>query len=154
MTQTRAVLRCLFKIGFNYSSVVTKVILRELATEESRHFMLNILFYVRFFTSHNLLSPPSFRMTSIQQIAEQLQLDLKKMKADISIDCLGLFCPMPIIKTAKAIKEIDIGQVLEIIADDEGIVEDMPNWCKMTGHEYLGIEQHNDGFKAYVRKKQ
>jgi len=74
------------------------------------------------------------------------------MKTNFSIDCLGLFCPMPIIKTAEAIKKIEIGQVLEIIADDEGIVEDMPNWCKMTGHKYLGIEQDDDEFKVYVKK--
>ena len=74
------------------------------------------------------------------------------MKADVSIDCLGLFCPMPIIKTAEVIKEIEIGQVLQVLVDDEGIVEDMPNWCKMTGHEYLGIEQNDDVFRAFVKK--
>ena len=74
------------------------------------------------------------------------------MKADISVDCLGLFCPMPIIKTADAIKRINIGQVMEIIADDEGIVEDMPNWCKLIGHEYLGLEQDENEYKAYVKK--
>ncbi|MBC8186125.1 sulfurtransferase TusA family protein [candidate division KSB1 bacterium] len=74
------------------------------------------------------------------------------MKADVSVDCLGLFCPMPIIKTAEAIKEIEIGQVLEVVADDEGIVEDMPNWCKMTGHEFISIEQEDEEFKAYVKK--
>ena len=74
------------------------------------------------------------------------------MKADLSVDCLGLFCPMPIIKTAETIKKIEIGQVLEVIADDEGIVEDMPNWCKMTGYDYLGIEEDDEEFKAYVKK--
>ncbi len=74
------------------------------------------------------------------------------MKAEVSIDCLGLYCPMPIIKTAEAIKKIEIGQVLEVIADDEGIVNDMPSWCKMTGHEYLGIEEDDDEFKTYVKK--
>jgi len=74
------------------------------------------------------------------------------MKADLSVDCLGLFCPMPIIKTAETIKKIEIGQVLEVIADDEGIVEDMPNWCKMTGNDYLGIEEDDEEFKAYVKK--
>lgn len=74
------------------------------------------------------------------------------MKADVSIDCLGLFCPMPIVKTAEKIKEIDAGKVLEVISDDEGIVDDMPNWCKMTGHEFLGVEQNEDEFRAYVKK--
>ena len=74
------------------------------------------------------------------------------MKAEVSIDCLGLYCPMPIIKTAEAIKKIEIGQVLEVIADDEGIVNDMPSWCKMTAHEYLGIEEDDDEVKTYVKK--
>jgi tRNA 2-thiouridine synthesizing protein A len=74
------------------------------------------------------------------------------MKADVSIDCLGLYCPMPIIKTAEKIKELTVGQVLEIIADDEGIVDDMPNWCKLTGQKFLRVEKTEDQFQAYVQK--
>ena len=74
------------------------------------------------------------------------------MKADVTIDCLGLYCPMPIIKTAEKINELEVGQVLEVISDDQGIVEDMPNWCKMTGHEFVGIQQKDDEFKVYVKK--
>lgn len=74
------------------------------------------------------------------------------MKSDVSINCLGLFCPMPIIKTAEKIKELEQGKVLEVISDDEGIVNDMPNWCKITGHEFLGVEQKEDEFRVYVKK--
>jgi len=74
------------------------------------------------------------------------------MKAHESIDCLGLFCPMPIIKTTEAIKKMAKSQTLEIIADDEGIVEDLPNWCKMTGQEFLGIEKEGDEYRGYVKK--
>jgi len=42
------------------------------------------------------------------------------MKADETLDCVGLYCPMPIVKTAKKIKEIKVGDVLEVIADDKG----------------------------------
>lgn len=74
------------------------------------------------------------------------------MKADATIDCLGLYCPMPIIKTAEKIKQLEVGQVLEVIADDPGIVQDMPAWCKMTGHEFLEITQDDDEYHAYVKK--
>lgn len=74
------------------------------------------------------------------------------MKADIVEDCLGLNCPMPIIKTAERIKELALGQILEVVSDDAGIVEDMPNWCKTTGQEYLGIEQDDDEYRVFVRK--
>ncbi|NOZ60807.1 MAG: sulfurtransferase TusA family protein [Calditrichaeota bacterium] len=73
-------------------------------------------------------------------------------KADEVLDCLGLQCPMPIIKTAEKIKEIGVGRVLEIISDDPGIEEDIPNWCKATGHKFLGIEKDDDEFHAFVEK--
>jgi len=74
------------------------------------------------------------------------------MKSDATLDCFGLLCPMPIIKTAKKIKELRIGQVLEIAATDEGIKTDMPAWCKATGQEYLGLEEKNNEFYVYVKK--
>ena len=75
------------------------------------------------------------------------------MRADSTLDCFGLLCPMPIVKTAAKIKELEPGQVLEIVSTDEGVKEDMPAWCKATGHEFLGIERAGDVYKAYVRKK-
>jgi tRNA 2-thiouridine synthesizing protein A len=78
------------------------------------------------------------------------------MQIDVQLDTLGLFCPMPIIKTSKKIKELKVGQVLEVISDDEGIKEDMPAWCETTGHEYLGLEEEVKGasthYKTYVKK--
>ncbi len=76
------------------------------------------------------------------------------MKADATLDCIGLYCPMPLHQTAKKMKELKAGQVLEILADDEGIKEDMPAWCRTTGNELLGIEKGTEGYKAYVKKSQ
>jgi len=69
-----------------------------------------------------------------------------------TLDCFGLLCPMPIIKVAEKIKELKVGQVLEVIATDEGIKTDLPAWCKTTGHEFLGVEEKNGEFRATVRK--
>jgi tRNA 2-thiouridine synthesizing protein A len=74
------------------------------------------------------------------------------MKADATLDCVGMYCPMPIIKTAKAIKDVQVGQVLEIVADDPGLQSDIPAWCKTTGHECLGVDKSGREFKAYVRR--
>lgn len=74
------------------------------------------------------------------------------MKADVTLDCFGLLCPMPIIETAQKIKEMKVGQVLEVLATDEGIKTDMPAWCKATGHEYLGLEEKEGEYRVYVRK--
>ena len=74
------------------------------------------------------------------------------MKADANLDCFGLLCPMPIIQTAKKIKEINVGDVLEVTSTDKGIKEDMPAWCRQTGQEYLGSEEEGEIIRVYVRK--
>jgi tRNA 2-thiouridine synthesizing protein A len=76
------------------------------------------------------------------------------MKADVTIDCVGLYCPMPIVNTARQIKQMKTGQVLEVVADDEGIKLDMPNWAKMTGNELLGIEEEAGKYHVFVKKVQ
>jgi len=74
------------------------------------------------------------------------------MKADETVDCVGLYCPLPIVHTAKKIKELKAGQVLEVLSDDEGIKADMPNWCKTTGNEFLGIEEQKGVYRVFVKK--
>ena len=74
------------------------------------------------------------------------------MKADQSLDCIGLYCPMPIVKTAEKIKQLKQGEVLEVVADDIGIKQDMPAWCRATGNEFLGIEEEAREYKVYIKK--
>ncbi|MGA6827227.1 sulfurtransferase TusA family protein [Nitrospira sp. NS4] len=78
------------------------------------------------------------------------------MQADVTLDTLGYFCPMPIILTSKKIKELAIGQVLEVVSDDEGIKKDMPAWCDTTGHQMVGMEEERATsgliYKAFVKK--
>jgi len=59
---------------------------------------------------------------------------------------------MPIIQTAQKMKEMKVGEVLEIISTDKGIEEDMPAWCRQTGQEFLAAEVEGDLLKVYVRK--
>jgi tRNA 2-thiouridine synthesizing protein A len=78
------------------------------------------------------------------------------MQADVKLDTLGYFCPMPIILTSKKIKELALGQVLEVVSDDEGIKKDMPAWCKNIGHQLVGMEEEQAAagriYKAFVKK--
>jgi TusA-related sulfurtransferase len=60
---------------------------------------------------------------------------------------------MPIVKTAERLKAMQTGQVLEVVADDQGIKADMPAWSKTTGNEFLGVEETNGEIRVYVRKK-
>ncbi len=75
------------------------------------------------------------------------------MNADETLDCIGLYCPMPIAKTAEKMKQLKPGTVLEILADDKGIKQDIPAWCKITGNEFLGLEEDKGQYKVYVKKK-
>ena len=75
------------------------------------------------------------------------------MKADHTLDCVGLYCPMPIVKTAQKLKELKTGEVLEVVADDKGIKQDMPAWCETTGHECLGMEGEDGEIRVYVKKR-
>ena len=74
------------------------------------------------------------------------------MNADQKIDCVGLYCPLPIVKTAAKFKEMKVGEVLEVTADDKGIKLDMPAWAKTTGNEFLGIEEKDGEFHVFVKK--
>ena len=74
------------------------------------------------------------------------------MKADTTLDCYGLLCPMPIIQAAKMMKTMKTGDVLEVLSTDPGIREDMPAWCRTTGQEFLGVEEDAEVIKVYVRK--
>jgi TusA-related sulfurtransferase len=74
------------------------------------------------------------------------------MKADVTLDCVGLYCPMPIIQTKAKMEELEAGEVLEVVADDKGIEADMPAWCRSTGNEFLGLEEEDGEYRVYVRK--
>ncbi len=68
------------------------------------------------------------------------------------LDTVGLYCPIPIIKTAERIKTMDPGQVLEVISDDRVILIDMPDWCRSTGHQYMGHREEGGEIHLYVRR--
>ncbi|MGP4059425.1 sulfurtransferase TusA family protein [Halobacillus litoralis] len=68
------------------------------------------------------------------------------------LDAKGLACPMPIVKTKKAMKEIETGEVLEIQATDQGAKSDLTAWAKSGGHELLQHEEDNGVFKFWIQK--
>ncbi len=69
-----------------------------------------------------------------------------------SLDARGLNCPLPILKTRKAIAALASGEILEITASDPGSVKDLSAFCNQTGHEMLTSETVDDGFYFRIRK--
>lgn len=74
------------------------------------------------------------------------------IKTNNILDAKGLACPMPIVKTKKAISELAPGFVLEIQATDKGSTADLKAWAKSVGHQYLGTVEDGQVLKHYVRK--
>ena len=70
-----------------------------------------------------------------------------------SIDARGLSCPMPIVKTAQAVKAIPSGGAVELLATDAGSIKDVAAWCRATGNEL--VEQTSDGavYRFVIRRK-
>lgn len=72
--------------------------------------------------------------------------------ADITLDCRGMRCPRPIVEMAKAMRRLEVGQTLELWADDPVAKTDVPAWCQTTGHQFLGREDEDKYLRFLVRK--
>ncbi|MDQ0270440.1 sulfurtransferase TusA family protein [Cytobacillus purgationiresistens] len=68
------------------------------------------------------------------------------------LDVKGIACPMPIVKTKKAIRQLETGEVLEIHATDKGAKNDLTAWAKSGGHELLEHIEENDVLKFWIKK--
>ncbi len=69
------------------------------------------------------------------------------------VDARGLSCPMPIVKTAQAVKPLASGALIEVLATDPGSLKDFAAWCRSTGNEL--VEQTTDGavYRFVIRRK-
>jgi len=73
-------------------------------------------------------------------------------KVDKVLDAKGLLCPMPVIKARKAIKEIELGQVLEVLATDKGAVKDFEAWSRQTGNSLLDSSETGGVYIFHIRR--
>jgi len=71
---------------------------------------------------------------------------------DWVVDCTGLACPLPVAKTAQAMKDLAVGQVLELLATDPGVEPDMRAWARRTGNELLGVTKQAEVFHVLLRR--
>ncbi len=78
--------------------------------------------------------------------------DLTEHKVNRVLDCIGLFCPVPVFRTREEIDRMAVGQVLEILADDPAAEDDIRSWAKRTGQEILEIRREPSHIRILVRK--
>ena len=76
----------------------------------------------------------------------------ENVKADRTVDCIGLYCPIPVFRTKEEIDKLSVGQILEIVADDPAAEEDIKYWAKNAGHEVLSVEVEKGKIRFLIRK--
>ena len=75
------------------------------------------------------------------------------MDFDRELDVKGLNCPLPILRTKKALAEMVTGQVLKVLATDPGSLKDFPAFAKQTGNELVEHKEENQVFEFYLKRK-
>jgi tRNA 2-thiouridine synthesizing protein A len=70
----------------------------------------------------------------------------------LSLDLKGLLCPMPVVKLAMAIKQVQVGDQVEALATDAGVMADIPAWARTSGHELVTLEKREKDFRFVVRR--
>ena len=74
------------------------------------------------------------------------------IQADKVMDLKGLPCPMPVVKVSQGIKDVEVGQIIEVLTTDPGSLTDFPAWARTSGNEVLGTEQGGDVIKIYIKR--
>ncbi|MCL4744025.1 MAG: sulfurtransferase TusA family protein [Burkholderiaceae bacterium] len=77
---------------------------------------------------------------------------MDEIRVTTTLDTSGKCCPMPMVETNRAIRELAVGDVLEIIATDIATRTDIPSWCERTGQTLLTSSESDKTLRYYVRK--
>ena len=78
---------------------------------------------------------------------------MEELKPARTLDCKGLACPMPIVKTSMEMPKIAIGEVLEILTSDPGSIADFPAWAKTTGQAVMEIKQEPGLIRVFIKRQ-
>ena len=74
------------------------------------------------------------------------------MDWDVEVDCLGLLCPLPVLRARKRLLAMTAGQVLRVLASDAMAAIDLPHFCAEAGHEFLGTSKVSGGSAYLIRR--
>lgn len=76
----------------------------------------------------------------------------ENLKSKKTLDCVGLYCPQPLFQTREQIDSIEVGEILEVIADDPAAEEDLKRFAKRTGHEIIAFEKKRGILRFLIKK--
>jgi TusA-related sulfurtransferase len=74
-------------------------------------------------------------------------------RANQILDCIGLYCPTPVLKTRQEMDKLAIGEILEVLADDPAAEEDLKAWAKRAKQKILKIEKYDEGMRFLIQKE-
>lgn len=74
-------------------------------------------------------------------------------QADLELDCRDMLCPMPVIELARHLSDVEVGQLIAVVATDVAARTDVPAWCRMRDQEYVGEDTTIDGAPRYVVRR-
>jgi tRNA 2-thiouridine synthesizing protein A len=81
------------------------------------------------------------------------QEELKSLKVDKTVDARATACPGPLMAAKKAVRDLQSGQLMEVLSSDPATKRDVPKWAEKKGHEYLGTVEESGFFRIYMKVK-
>jgi tRNA 2-thiouridine synthesizing protein A len=72
--------------------------------------------------------------------------------SELRLDCAGQLCPLPVLELARHIGAVEVGEEVVVAADDPAAATDIPAWCRLRGHEYVGARAEPGGTAYVVRR--
>lgn len=73
-------------------------------------------------------------------------------KTALTLDFKGLLCPMPVVKIAQAMKQVKVGDLVEAVATDPGVMADIPAWARTSGNEVVELEKRERDIRFVVKR--
>ena len=78
--------------------------------------------------------------------------ELKNLNVDKVVDARGTACPGPLLAAKRALAEVPVGGVMEVLSSDEGTTKDIPKWANKMGHEFLGVIEEAGYWRIFMKK--
>ena len=77
---------------------------------------------------------------------------VENFTADDTLDLVCRMCPLHLLEPGEKLSCLKKGQVLEVLTDYDGALEDIPEWCEKCGQEFMGMEEEEDCYKLYAKQ--
>ncbi len=71
---------------------------------------------------------------------------------DMTLDLRNMLCPIPVVKLAQAVKQLEVGKIVTATATDPGVLGDIPSWCKVSGNELVSMDREDKVFRFTVKR--